>query len=121
MTQELFLDRYFEIQERLNAESLTEPLWWPNEDWSKLIYGSRDKKTIALIHDLTVAMEDTGNWIVKTLFQDYPDNKRTVLLEGFEDFGIWKIDYPSQLYDFLSRKKELLISDDHVRFVTESA
>ena len=45
MTEQEFVDRYFEIRERLNTESLTEPLWWPNEDCSKLIYGSHDTGT----------------------------------------------------------------------------
>ena len=119
MTEQEFRERYYEIRERLNDESLSGPLWWPNEDWSKMIYGSHNKKTIELIRDLTVAMEDTGNWIARTLFDDYPDSQRIVRFVDSCDATQWKIDYPSQLYAFLTRKRDLLISDSQVEFVNE--
>lgn len=119
MTEQEFVDRYLEIRERLNAESLSESLWWPNADWSKMIYGSHDKKTIELIHELTAAMEDTGEWIVKTLFEDYPDGKRIVKFKDSDETEQWKIDFPSQLFAFLTRKRDLLISDSQVKFVDE--
>ena len=119
MTEQEFVVRYFEIRERLNTESLSEPLWWPNEDCSKLIYGSHDKETIALIHELTVSMEDTGEWIVKTLFEDYPEGKRTAKFKNSDETELWRIDFPSQLFAFLTRKREFLISDSQVEFVDE--
>jgi hypothetical protein len=40
ITEKEFLNRYFVIRQRLDSEALLHPLVWPNEDWSKLIYGT---------------------------------------------------------------------------------
>ena len=114
ISEKEFLNRYFEIRQRLDSEALLHPLVWPNEDWSKLIYGSEDAKTRQKITELAAEMEDTGAWIVKTFFGDYPDDTKTVEIAGG---GQWQIDFPSQLYAFLRMKREKLISDDDVKWV----
>lgn len=78
LTEKEFLNRYFEIRQRLDSEALFHPLVWPNEDWSKLIYGTEDAETRQKIIELAAEMEDTGAWIVKTFFGDYPENTKTV-------------------------------------------
>ena len=114
ITEKEFLNRYFEIRQRLDSEALHQPLVWPNEYWSKLIYGSEDAETRQKIIELAAEMEDTGAWIVKTLFGDYPDDTKTVEIAGV---GQWQIDFPSQLYAFLRVKREKLISDHDVKWV----
>jgi hypothetical protein len=114
LTEKEFLNRYFEIRQRLDSEALFHPLVWPNEDWSKLIYGTEDAETRQKIIELAAEMEDTGAWIVKTFFGDYPENTKTVEIA---DIGQWKIDFPSQLYAFLKVKRENLISDQKVKWV----
>ena len=114
ISEKEFLNRYFVIRQSLNSEALLHPLVWPNEDWSKLIYGSEDNETRQKITELAIEMEDTGAWIVKTFFGDYPDDTVTVEIA---DIGRWKIDFPSQLYAFLKTKREFLISDKDVKWV----
>ena len=118
MTREEFLDQYFEIKQRLEDEARYSPVIWSNEDWSQLIYGTSDDKTYGLLHDMIVGMEDTGNWIARTLFKDYPENSSSIV--EIEGVGKWMIDYPSQLYDFLSRKREKLIPDKKVIWLNEA-
>lgn len=114
ITEKEFLNRYFVIRQRLDSEALLHPLIWPNEDWSKLIYGTEDAETRQKIIELAAEMEDTGAWIVKAFFGDYPENTKTVEIAGL---GKWKIDFPSQLYAFLKAKKENLISDQYAEWV----
>ena len=59
-------------------------------------------------------MEDTGGWIVKALFKDFPEDTETVEIAGF---GQWKIDFPSQLYAFLKVKRENLVSDRNAKWI----
>ena len=41
---------------------------WPNEDCSKLIYGTENEKTRHMMSELASDTEDTGEWIAKALF-----------------------------------------------------
>ena len=109
-----FMSRYFDIKQRLATEEIQHPLVWPNEDWSKLIYGTEDEKTRRMMSELASDMEDTGGWIVKALFKDYPEDTETVEIAGF---GQWKIDFPSQLYAFLKVKRENLVSDRNAKWI----
>ena len=113
ISEKEFLNRYFEIRLRLDTEAGYHPIVWPNEDWSKLIYGTEDDDTRQMIIELDADMEDTGGWIVKTLFEDYPDDTYTVEIA---DVGQWQIDFPSQLYAFLKAKRENLISNENVKW-----
>lgn len=73
-----------------------------------------DPVTQDQILDLQAEMEDTAGYITNALFGDRKGDTWSVQILGV---GIWKIDFPSQLYDFLRTKKENLISDNRVEWV----
>jgi len=111
ITEHDFIRSYLTIRQRLDMEG-TDTIWVDRS--GRLAYRTTDPVTQDQILDLQAEMEDTAGYITNALFGDR--NGETWIVQIF-GVGRWKIDFPSQLYDFLRTKKENLISDNRVEWV----
>ena len=111
ITEHDFIRSYLTIRQRLDMEG-TDTIWVDRS--GRLAYRTTDPVTQDQILDLQAEMEDTAGYITNALFGDRKGDTWSVQILGV---GIWKIDFPSQLYDFLRTKKENLISDNRVEWV----
>ncbi len=98
MTCHDFIKQYIRIKQRIDYTTRESPCW---------------EETYALIMNLQIEMEDTGDWIRRALYSVWENATGRVRIEGY---GEWQIDFPSQLFEFLRVKKENLISDHMVKW-----
>ena len=109
MTCRDFIKQYIRIKQRIDYTTRESP-------WMYLLEKEQDEfwdETYALIMDLQIEMEDTGDWIRRALYSVWENATGRVRIEGY---GEWQIDFPSQLFEFLRTKKENLISDHMVEW-----